>query len=72
MIYAPGMSTERIADLAVWPAGQPVERWIEPSVYTAKFADWRDFHDRLRVTVLRLAETPAGNAIDDGSIGCFR
>ena len=72
MNYAGGVATQLIEgrELAVWPAGQPVDRWIEPTVYIARFADAGMFQDRLRRTILDLAaRAQTGNEIDDGSIG---
>jgi hypothetical protein len=54
----------------VWPEGQSLGRWIEPTVFIAKFADFREYHDALRETVLRLAADPAvTNPTEDGAIG---
>jgi hypothetical protein len=66
------METVQVGEraLPVWPAGQPVARWIEPTVLITKFADFGDYHDALRRTILRLADDPASaNEIGDGTIG---
>ena len=57
-------------DLPVWPAGQPVDRWVEPSVLVANFADAPAYQGALRQTILAMAANPAlDNAVEDGTIG---
>lgn len=66
------MDVMRVAEqeLPVWPPRQPVDRWIEPTVFIAKFADAPAFHGALRRTILRLTENPAlNNAVAGGEIG---
>jgi hypothetical protein len=59
--------------LPVWPPGQAVRPWLEPTVFVARFADHAAYHDRLRATILRLAEDPAAaNPTEGGTIGSVK
>jgi hypothetical protein len=59
--------------LPVWPEAQQIGRWLEPTVFIAQFADFRDYHEELTRTVLRLAETPGvANPTEDGGIGSVK
>ncbi len=63
----------RESALPLWPEGLRVGRWLEETVYIAQFPDFRDYHEQLRQTVLRLAADPAcANPTEDGGIGSVK
>lgn len=52
-----------------WPDGCRVSRWGEEAVFVAQFDDPPDFRDRLRASVMALAENPETATPFGGEVG---
>jgi len=70
------MENAATLDHPIWPQGQKLERWLEPSVVLTKFDDFQSYHVELRQAVVENSTNPIfaktyGANSDIGSVKIF-